>query len=97
MPEVSPESNLMVNAVIAVQNIWEKGNDYWIVIRCSVHEEAVPPNIPGFEISIPLRSGKQYESKNAAVNHMKERIWKILEEKGHRENDEQVKWDIREE
>ena len=37
------------------------------VIRCLVHEEAVPPNIPGFEIIIPLRSGKQYKSKNAAI------------------------------
>ena len=98
MPEVSTEeSNLIVNAVIAVENVRENGNDYWIVIRCSVHEEAVPPNIPGFEIIIPLRSGKQYKSKNAAVKEMKERIWKILVEKGHRENDEQVKWDIREE
>jgi hypothetical protein len=34
---------------------------------------------------------------DAAVKEMKERIWKILVEKGHRENDEQVKWDIREE
>ena len=47
-----------------------------------------PPNIPGFEIIIPLRSGKQYKSKNAAVTEMKERIWKTLVEKGHRENDE---------
>ena len=68
MPEVSTEeSDFMVNAVIAVENVRENGNDYWIVIRCSVREEAVPPNIPGFEINIPLRSGKQYKSKNAAV------------------------------
>ena len=41
---------------IAVENVRENGNDYWIVIRYSVHEEAVPPNIPGFEMIIPLRS-----------------------------------------
>jgi hypothetical protein len=87
----------MVNVVIAVRNVRESGNDYWIVIRCSVREEAVPPNIRGFEIIIPLRSGKQYKSKKAAVKEMQERIWKILMEKGHRENDEQVKWDITEE
>ena len=53
----------MVNAVIAVENVREIGNDYWIVIRCLVHEEAVPPNIPGFEIIIPLRSDKQYKAR----------------------------------
>ena len=43
-----------------------------------------------FEIIIPVRSDKKYKSKNVAVKEMKERIWKILIEKGHRENDEQV-------
>lgn len=88
----------MVNAVIAVENVRKKGKeDYWIVSRCSVREEAVPPNTPGFEISIPLCSGTRYNSKHAALNHMGKRIWKILEEKGYRENEEPVTWDIREE
>ena len=72
----------MVNAVIAVENVRKKGKeDYWIVSRCSVREEAVPPNTPGFEISIPLCSGTRYNSKHAALNHMGKRIWRSSKRK----------------
>ena len=87
----------MVNAVIAVENVRKKGKERLLDrCRCSVREEAVPPNTPGFEISIPLCSGTRYNT-SMLLNHMGKRIWKILEEKGYRENEEQVTWDIREE
>ena len=87
----------MVNAVIAVENVRKKGKeDYWIVSRCSVREEAVPPNTLGLKSA--FRSvWYAVQQQACCLNHMGKRIWKILEEKGYRENDDQVTWDIREE
>jgi hypothetical protein len=87
----------MVKVKIEVTNVRDERQDYWVVTRCSVHvdEDAAPKqSVRSFEIINHLQSGEQYGSKDAAVEEMKRRARKLLQEKGRTETDEQVKWII---